>query len=238
METASATAAIAHVRNVATEPFTTADFVLHLVRKRFLAPRKFPSIIVQPPSGRFSIDFHAEQQPNPESRVQLGTQHDKLGMPRLRVDWHYSSTDIHTVAEAFRMMAEELARSGCGRLEYQPDTLEQSMVRDGAYGGHHIGTARMGASPSTSVVNSDCRVHGLHNLFIASSAVFPTSGQANPTLTIVALALRLADHLKRLAGGPLAQVQTQNQELSQRADAAIPSERGVLEKQSIASLLR
>jgi choline dehydrogenase-like flavoprotein len=198
---------IRHVRNVATEPVTTADFVLHLVRKRFLAPRKFPSIIVRPPSGRFSIDFHAEQQPNPESRVLLGARQDRLGMPRLRVDWRYSPIDIHTVAEAFRVMAEELARSGGGRLDYEPDTLERSMVRDGAYGGHHIGTARMGASPSTSVVDSDCRVHGVHNLFIAGSAVFPTSGQANPTLTIVALALRLADHLKRSAGRPLAWVE-------------------------------
>jgi choline dehydrogenase-like flavoprotein len=178
------------------------EFVLHMVRKRFLATRKFPSIIVPPPSGQFSIDFHAEQQPNPESRVQLGAQRDRLGMPRLRVDWRYTSLDIHTVTEAFRVMAEELARTGCGRLDYQPDTLEQLVIRDGAYGGHHIGTARMGASPSTSVVDSDCRVHDLHNLFIASSAVFPTSGQANPTLTIVALALRLADHLKRLAGRP------------------------------------
>jgi choline dehydrogenase-like flavoprotein len=227
-----------HVRNVVTDPITTADFVLHLVRKRFLAPRKFPSIIVQPPSGRFSIDFHAEQQPNPESRVQLCTQRDRLGMPRLRVDWRYSAIDVHTVAEAFRVMAEELARSGCGRLNYEPDTLERSMVRDGAYGGHHIGTARMGASPSTSVVDSDCRVHDLHNLFIAGSAVFPTSGQGNPTLTIVALALRLADHLKRLAGRALAQVQTQNHGVSQRADAAIPSASEVLEKQSSASLLR
>ena len=189
-----------------THPVSTADFVFHLVRKRLLAARKFPSIIVRPRSGQFSIDFLAEQQPNPESRVQLGTRHDRLGMPRLRVDWRYSSIDIHTVAEAFRMMAEEVTRTGCGRLDYQPDTLEQSMMRDGAYGGHHIGIARMGASPSTSVVDSDCRVHGLHNLFITGSAVFPTSGQANPTLTIVALTLRLADHLKRLAGRPLARI--------------------------------
>jgi choline dehydrogenase-like flavoprotein len=125
-----------------------------------------------------------------------------------------------------------------GRLDYDPDALERSMVRDGAYGGHHIGTARMGASPSTSVVDSDCRVHGVHNLFIAGSAVFPTSGQANPTLTIVALALRLADHLKRSAGRPLARVEMGGQEPSQRADAANPSVSEVLEKPSSASLLR
>jgi choline dehydrogenase-like flavoprotein len=82
------------------------------------------------------------------------------------------------------------------------------LLRDGAYGGHHIGTARMGASPSTSVVDGDCRVHNVGNLFISSSAVFPTSGQANPTLTIIALALRLGDHLKRLTSRPLIEVQT------------------------------
>jgi hypothetical protein len=85
-----------------------------LLRKRFLAPRKFPSIIVRPPSRRFSIDFHAEQQPNPESRVFLGARRDRLGMPRLCVDWRYSAIDVHTVAEAFRVMSDELARSGCG----------------------------------------------------------------------------------------------------------------------------
>ena len=68
--------------------------------------------------------------------------------------------------------------------------------REGAYGGHHIGTARMAANPRDGVVDENCRVFGVHNLFIASSAVFPTSGQANPTLTIVALALRLAEKLK------------------------------------------
>lgn len=229
---------IRHFRNVVTDPLATTDFVVHLVRKRFLARRKFPSIIVRPPSGQFSIDYHAEQEPNPESRVQLGTRYDRLGMPQLRVDWRYSSTDVRTVAEAFRVLAEEFARSGCARLEYSPETLERSMIRDGAYGGHHIGTARMGASPSTSVVDSDCRVHGVHNLFIAGSAVFPTSGQANPTLTIVALALRLAEHLKRSPDRPVAQVRTQYHKVSQRADAAIPSVSEVLEKQSSASLLR
>jgi choline dehydrogenase-like flavoprotein len=70
------------------------------------------------------------------------------------------------------------------------------MTRYGAYGGHHIGTARMGDDPRTSVVDADCRVHGVQNLYIASAATFPTSSQANPTLTVVALALRLAEHLR------------------------------------------
>jgi choline dehydrogenase-like flavoprotein len=70
------------------------------------------------------------------------------------------------------------------------------MTRYGAYGGHHIGTARMGHDPHLSVVDADCRIHGVSNLSIASAAVFPTSSQANPTLTVVALALRLADRLR------------------------------------------
>jgi choline dehydrogenase-like flavoprotein len=70
------------------------------------------------------------------------------------------------------------------------------MTRYGAYGGHHLGTARMGANPRTSVVDANCRIHGLSNLYVAGGAVFPTSSQANPTLTIVALALRLAAQLR------------------------------------------
>ncbi len=71
-------------------------------------------------------------------------------------------------------------------------------MRFGAYGGHHIGTTRMGNDPETSIVNKDCRVHGVSNLYIASSSVFPTSNQANPTLTITAIALRLASHIRTM----------------------------------------
>jgi choline dehydrogenase-like flavoprotein len=229
---------LAHVRNVLAEPFTTGRFVLHLATKRFLAERKFPSIIVPPPSGRYSIDFHAEQQPLFESRVKLGSEVDALGMPRLHVDWRYSPFDVRTVAEGIRVMAEEFERSGCARLEYQQDTLEELMVRDGAYGGHHIGTTRMGESEATSVVNSDCRIHSVANLFIASSSVFPTSSQANPTLTMVALVLRLADHIKGLLDRPKQTVETRRQPFSQSADRAMPSDTGVSENANSSLLFR
>ena len=76
-------------------------------------------------------------------------------------------------------------------------------MRFGAYGGHHLGTARMGTDARTSVVDADCRVHSVRNLFVAGSAVFPTSSQANPTLTLIALSLRLGRHLsQRLAPAP------------------------------------
>jgi choline dehydrogenase-like flavoprotein len=185
-----------HAGNVAADPFGTAGFMMHMLRNRMLAARKFPSIIVRPRANRFSLDYHGEQQPNPDSRVTLGRETDRLGMPKLHIDWRYTQLDVTTAMETVRLLREDLAAWGHGRLEYDPATVEHQITRDGAYGGHHIGTARMGSSAATSVVDADCRVHGMHNLFVAGSAVFPTSSQANPTLTIVAMALRMAEHLK------------------------------------------
>ncbi len=135
-------------------------------------------------------------EPNPASRLKLSQERDDLGMPRLEVDWRYTSGDVHTVGESLRLLQEDFAASGAARFDYDPASVEYEMTRYGAYGGHHIGTLRMGGDPRTSMVDADCRVHGIGNLHVASSAVFPTSSQANPTLTIVALALRLSDHLK------------------------------------------
>jgi choline dehydrogenase-like flavoprotein len=160
-----------------------------------LAERKFPSIIVRSRTNLFSLDFHAEQAPNPESRVTLADDRDALGMSRLLVDWRYTRGDVESVAQTLALLAADLRAQGIGSFDYDPAGVEEEMTRYGAYGGHHIGTVRMGASPRSSVVDSQCRVHGVANLFVASAAVFPTSSQANPTLTIVALALRLAAHL-------------------------------------------
>ena len=190
---------MAHVRNVLSAPWEVAAFAHHMARDRFLAPRKFPSIIVRPPGGRYSLDFHAEQLPNPSSRIQLTQERDALGMPRMLVDWRYDPWDVRTVREAVRLFAEDIGSSGVGTFEYDPESIEAEMTRYGAYGGHHLGTARMGTDPATSVVDPDCRIHGLDNLYVAGGAVFPTSSQANPTLTIVALAIRLAEHLCRRA---------------------------------------
>jgi len=116
-------------------------------------------------------------------------------MPRVRVDWRWLPLDIETVVRALQALASDMAASGIGQLRFSPEGVAHDMLRDGAYGGHHIGTARMGKTPETGVVDADCKVFGIDNLFIAGSAVFPTSGQANPTLTVLALALRLTDHL-------------------------------------------
>ena len=187
-----------HIRNVVTGPFDTLGFAWHMFRDRKLAERKFPSIIIKSKANLFSLDFHAEQQPNPASRITLNSDRDVLGMPRLNIDWRYTSGDLDTVSRGIALLAGEIRNSGLATFDYDPNSVELEMTRYGAYGGHHIGTTRMGTNVATSVVNQHCQVHGVDNLHIASAAVFPTSSQANPTLTIVAFALRLAQHLKRI----------------------------------------
>jgi choline dehydrogenase-like flavoprotein len=184
-----------HVGNVVRSPFDAAGFAWHMLRDRKFAERKFPSIIIRPRRNLYSLDFHAEQQPNPSSRVQLSDRVDALGMPRLRIDWRYTEGDVDTCSRALELLSRSMARSGIARFDYDAGSVEVEMTRYGAYGGHHIGTTRMGVDPRFSVVNADCRVHGIRNLYISGSATFPTSGQANPTLTIVAMSLRLAEHL-------------------------------------------
>ena len=184
-----------HLLNVVRDPFDTAGFLTHWLRKRTFANRKFPSVILSNRTNRFSLEVQGEQQPLASSRVQLTRDADALGMRKLKVDWRYCAADIESVARTLDLLAGELERTGVGRFDYDRDELEGDLMRYGAYGGHHIGTTRMGTQPRTSVVDADCKVHSVSNLYVAGSAVFPTSSQANPTLTIVALSLRLADRL-------------------------------------------
>ena len=119
-----------HVGNVVTGPLEAIGFAWHLLRDRKLAERKFPSIIVKSKANLYSIDFYAEQQPDPASRVVLdGGAPDALGMPRLRIDWRYTPGDVDTVKRAVALLAAEFARTGVGRLEYEPQEVEAEMTR-------------------------------------------------------------------------------------------------------------
>ena len=188
-------APLGHLLNVARDPFGTARFAWQMLSRRLLAARRYPSLTVPPRSGRFTLEVHAEQLPNPASRVTLSRELDRHGVPQMRVDWRYLPSDIRSVRVALFLFAQALATGAHGTLAFDAEQVEADILRDGAYGGHHLGTARMSAMPRNGVVDANCRVHGVANLFVAGGAVFSTSGQANPTLTILALALRLADHL-------------------------------------------
>jgi choline dehydrogenase-like flavoprotein len=190
------------LRNVALGGADAAGFAWHMLRDRKLAERKFPTIIIHSKANLYSLDFHAEQQPNPASRVSLISECDALGMPRISVDWRYTRGDVDSLSRSVALLADDFRRQGIGTFDYDPESVEVEMTRYGAFGGHHIGTARMGANPRSSVVDADCRIHDVRNLYIASSATFPTSSQANPTLTLIAFALRLSAHLKTLLQRP------------------------------------
>jgi choline dehydrogenase-like flavoprotein len=141
-----------------------------------------------------------EQVPNPESRVRVSSKLDRWGQNRVALDWRVSEMDRRTVRIAAELMAGEMARCGLGHavlargLAEGTDEWEASLDT----GFHQMGTTRMSNSPSCGVVDANCRVHGVDNLYMAGSSVFPTGGWANPTLTIVALALRLADRLQHV----------------------------------------
>ena len=142
----------------------------------------------------FLLNHMSEQAPNPDSRVTLSDELDPFGQRRIQLNWQLSPLDMRTIIRAQHLLDGELCRAGLGRLEIE---LKSEVPPPDLHGGwHHMGTTRMHKDPRKGVVNEHCQVHGIHNLFIAGPSVFPTGGYANPTLTIVALATRLADHVK------------------------------------------
>lgn len=185
-----------HLGNIARHPLQLANFVRTWGVKRYLASRRIPSIALPSRDNRYPLEFVSEQSPNWDSRVQLSSDRDALGMRRLHVDWRVAAADFDSARATYRLMAAELARTGTGTLDYDEDALEPALLDAAAYGGHHSGTTRMSETARDGVVDRDCRVHGVAGLYVASASVTPTSSQANPTLTAIALALRLADHLK------------------------------------------
>ncbi|MFT5695123.1 MAG: choline dehydrogenase-like flavoprotein, partial [Myxococcota bacterium] len=157
-------------------------------------------------SHRLYVSVRGEQAPNPDSRVVLSSECDALGVRKANLDWRMSSIDKESVAVLVDNLSKELGRLGLGKVEPSTWLSEQETawpndptVGTHPIGGyHHIGTTRMSASPSEGVVDANSQVHGVHNLFVAGSSVFPTGGWANPNFTIVAMTVRLADHLKNL----------------------------------------
>jgi choline dehydrogenase-like flavoprotein len=127
--------------------------------------------------------------------VTLSKERDALGLPRARLDWRLSETDKLSLNRIVRAVAEEFGAQSLGRV--RPALSEDGNWPEETIGGyHHMGTTRMADSPDLGVVDANCQVHGVANLYIAGSSVFTTGGASNPTLTIVALALRLADHMR------------------------------------------
>ena len=149
------------------------------------------------------VENHLEQKPNSESRVTLSNKRDRLGLNMLKLDWKISSEEMNDLVRFHDILKRYLQKHNLGRLESsltdnQELEIHLNLETDLTDSSHHMGATRMSNNPRKGVVNQDCQVHGIDNLFVAGSSVFPTGGHANPTLTIVALAIRIADHLREI----------------------------------------
>jgi choline dehydrogenase-like flavoprotein len=139
----------------------------------------------------------AEPLPDPDSRVALSQERDQLGVNRVKVDWRLDTPVKRTIDRTLAIVAEELTSAGVADVSLDPPIeggdWPDTFKKEGCW--HHIGTTRMHDSPRLGVVDRNCRVHETNNLYVAGSSVFPTAGSDFPTITIVALTLRLADHM-------------------------------------------
>jgi choline dehydrogenase-like flavoprotein len=155
----------------------------------------------------YQLNTRLEQAPNPNSRVTVGPEKDELGMPRANLHWELTPLEKRSIRKIYQLIGKQMGMAGVGRvrlMEFLRNERDDFTWPEGVNGGwHHMGTTRMSDDPKKGVVNADCRVHGIDNLYVAGSACFPTGGAANPTLTLVALSLRLSDYVKGRMGGSM-----------------------------------
>jgi choline dehydrogenase-like flavoprotein len=189
-----------HVRNVAAGLPQLGKFAFDWVFRMRLARRKLPYTLVANADGSYVLEFNCEQTPLESNRVTLGTDTDRHGLRRVNIAWRVCEADVAAAQRAFGLLREVMNRSRASRLQYDDTRLRERLSRSPPLGGHHIGTTRMAATPRQGVVDTNCALFELRNLYVASSAVFPTGSHANPTLTIVALSIRLAKHLRTVIG--------------------------------------
>ena len=147
--------------------------------------------------SQFEVFYQIEQAPDPNNRVTLGAERDFLGQNKVEIHWRLNPIDIDNANRVQEIWAEEFHKAGLGKLEFANKREDWKFENLAMH--HHMGTTRMHNDPKQGVVDANCKVHGISNLFVAGSSVFPTAGYSNPTLTIIALALRLADHINNHA---------------------------------------
>jgi len=186
-----------HVRNVLMGLPDIARFAWDYLFRIKLARRKLPYTLVPNRNGSYPIEFNGEQIPHADNQVSLLSQTDPSGMPNIRIQWKLTEQDVASAVAGFKELQRVIGQHTSAKLEFDVARLPQQMAAALPVGGHHMGTTRMGVDgDGCSVVNANLGVHGVHNLSVCAASVMPTCGHANPTLTVVALAFRLADHLK------------------------------------------
>jgi choline dehydrogenase-like flavoprotein len=191
----------AHIANVVTGLPRLLGFGLQWLFLMQLAQRKLPYTLEPNRDNSYPIEFNCEQTPLAHNRVALTDELDRHGLRRVCVHWSISQSDIDATHRGFLLLRDTLSKYSSCQLKFDERQLRCELEKSVPLGGHHMGTARMASTPREGVVDRNCALFEARNLYIASAAVFPTSGHANPTLTIVALAIRLAEHLMATVPG-------------------------------------
>ncbi|MET3981232.1 choline dehydrogenase-like flavoprotein [Mucilaginibacter sp. UYP25] len=148
----------------------------------------------------YQLFTRIEQAPNPNSRVTLDTEKDALGVPRAMLHWELTPLEKHSLRGIYKIIGEQIGIAEAGRvrlMEYLRDESDNTWPEFTGGGWHHMGTTRMAADPKKGVVDANCKVHGIANLYMAGASCYATAAAPNPTLTLVALSIRLADHVKQ-----------------------------------------
>jgi len=160
--------------------------------KRYLIARKLPGIFLFSPTNKYALYFQSEQLPIAENRMELSPEND-----RLVINYGFTDKDVDSIIKTHKALDKHLRDTGCGKLEYwhKEEDLGKVIKQISKDGVHQIGTTRIAESPEDGVVDRNLRVHGTGNVYVCSSSVFPTSGQANPTFFLGACAVRLANHI-------------------------------------------
>lgn len=219
-----------HLANIIGQPFRTLGAGVDILRARYGRPRK-PGFLIRNSAGRYALHYHAEQAPNVESKVTLSNEHDANGSPRLTIDLRYAERDVDSVLRSHELLDQALRQAGVGELIYRepPERRRQSVWNQATDGFHQVGGARMAADAGNGVVDTNCRLFEVSNVYLASTCIFPSSGQANPTFLGVALALRLAEHL--------ATIDTTDEAGAQRSSARARTTRNAVMRQVFAEPL-
>jgi hypothetical protein len=189
-----------HVRNVAFDLPNVVGEVIGLLSQMLIKGRRKPFFFLYAKDGTYPLHYHAEHLPSPHSRVWLSESTDRLGRARLSIDIRFSADDADGIARAHFCLDDCLREAGIGEVFLERsaegrEALSAKILSNARDGFSQIGLARMGSHARDGVVDRNCRVFDLDNLYLAGSAVFRSSGQANPTLPAVALAFRLSEHL-------------------------------------------
>lgn len=188
-----------HAANIARNGLVEVPDLIRLGLQR-LSKRRLPFLMPSKRNDYWGLYFQAEQAPNRASRVCLsGSQQDAFGIPRAEVKLAFLEDDVQSVVDSHALFVRNFRKKNLGEIRYDEAGLRRYLHERLAHynsAAHHIGTTRMTDDPRTGVVDKRSRVYGLTNLYATGSSVFPTGGHANPTFTIVAHALLLADHLK------------------------------------------